>query len=313
MTGASGYVGSVLVPILLENGHKVIALDTFWFGDNLKDHPQLQKIHSDVRFVGEKDLPGLDAVIHLAAIANDPSVELDPGISWEIGCLGTLNICNIAKLKKVKSFILASSGSVYGIKEDSKVTEDLSLVPISVYNKVKMIKEKVVLSFSNDFRVVILRPATICGWSPRLRLDLAVNALTFDALDKKQMRIFGGNQMRPQLHIQDMVAAYCWALEQQNMVGVFNVGFENDSILEIAAKINKSIPSEIVVETSNDPRSYRLNSEKLLNTGYKQLKSTRDAINELKKLYESGELKSESINYNVEWMQQTVFSSKLKP
>jgi nucleoside-diphosphate-sugar epimerase len=312
VTGASGYVGSVLVPALLENGHDVVALDTFWFGDNLEDHPKLQKIHSDVRIVEEKNLPNFEAVIHLAAIANDPSVELDPGISWEIGCLGTLNICNIAKQKKVKTFILASSGSVYGIKEDAQVTEDLSLVPISVYNKVKMIKEKVVLSFLNDFRVVIFRPATICGWSPRLRLDLAVNALTFDALEKKQMRIFGGSQMRPQLHIQDMVAAYCWAIEKPEIVGVFNVGFENDSILEIANNIIQSIPADLVVEISNDPRSYRLNSDKLLNTGYRQLKSTSNAIDELKKLHEDGNLKCEAINLNVEWMQQTIFSSKLK-
>jgi nucleoside-diphosphate-sugar epimerase len=309
VTGGAGYVGSVLVPELIRNSHSVVVIDTFWFGDNLEDHQNLQKIKGDIRELKASDLPELDAVIHLAAVANDPSVDLDPVLSWEIGALGTLNLCNVAREKGVKTFILASSGSVYGINDSPKVTEELPLVPLSVYNKVKMIKERVVQSFSSEFRVVIFRPATICGWSPRLRLDLAVNALTFSALQKKKISVFGGDQMRPQLHIIDMVRAYTWALNNEKLKGVYNIGFENDSIIDIAKKVQSSIKSDIEVVPSNDPRSYRLDSSKLLEAGFAPEKNTHNAILDLKERYEQGTLTETDMNYNVNWMKSILKDS----
>ena len=306
VTGGAGYVGSVLVPRLLEAGHIVTVVDTFWFGDELKNHPNLSKRVADVRLIHPSDLPNIDVIIHLASVANDPSVDLNPTMSWEIGCLGTLNLCNIAKEKNVATFILASSGSVYGIKSEENVTEELSLVPISTYNKVKMIKEKVVLSFRDHFRVAVYRPATICGWSPRLRLDLAVNALTYDALQEGVIEVHGGSQMRPQLHIDDMVDAYIWALDVKEISGIFNIGFENDSILEIAKKVTKVIPSDIKIVGTNDPRSYRLDSSKLIATGFRPKKSTINAIEELKEKFVIGELDATSRNYNMRWMKEEV-------
>lgn len=302
VTGASGYVGSALVPKLLSEGFSVCAVDTFWFGDHLKEHKNLLKINADVRKLRPIDLPEIDGIIHLASVANDPSADLDPSLSWEIGGLGTRNICEIGMVKGIKVFILASSGSVYGIKSDLRVVEELELVPISVYNKVKMIKERICLSYQSDFRVVIYRPATICGWAPRLRLDLAVNALSFGALKNQEILVYGGSQMRPQLHIDDMVNGYIWAVKNNSLEGIYNIGFENDTILGIAQKVKSVIKSEIKIMGSNDPRSYRLDSNKLLETGFAPTKNTNDAIFELKVRYENGFIQESERNYNVNWM-----------
>ncbi len=310
VTGAGGYVGSVLVPALLREGYSVVALDTFWFGDHLQDHGCLIKIQGDVRSISKNEIPKFNSVIHLASIANDPSVDLDPILSWEIGTLGTLNILNIANDNRVETFILASSGSVYGIKDEENVTEDLDLVPISVYNKVKMIKEKIVEAFALKFRVVIFRPATICGYSPRMRLDLAVNALAFDALSKGTITVFGGDQMRPQLHIDDMIRAYIFALKNKNFSGVYNIGFENDSILKIAKKVQKFIDSEIIIAPSTDPRSYRLNSNRIQKTGFTPIKNSEDAIRELQKMYNEDKLNATESNYNVNWMKNLMLNGE---
>ena len=312
VTGGAGYVGSMLVPRLLNSGHNFIVVDTFWFGDQLEEHPRLSKKNGDVRFIKSEELPNIDVVIHLASIANDPSVDLDPTLSWEIGCLGTLNICNIARKKHVSTLILASSGSVYRIKSEKQVTEELTLLPISTYNKVKMIKERIALSFEASYRVVIYRPATICGWSSRMRLDLAVNALTFDAMDKGIIDVYGGSQMRPQLHIDDMVDAYLWAVETKELSGIFNIGFENDSILDIAKKVAQVIPAQIKILDTNDPRSYRLDSSKLLATGFHPKKTTLNAVQELKEKFQSGELISTDRNYNTKWMKEEVLSDSNK-
>ena len=312
VTGAGGYVGSSLVPKLLGSGNIVIAVDTFWFGDHLTDHENLVKIKCDVRDLRADDLPDINSIIHLAAVANDPSVDLDPTLSWEIGCLGTRNICEIGLLKSIDTFVLASSGSVYGIKSDPKVTENLELVPISVYNKVKMIKERIVLSYHESFRTVVYRPATICGFSPRLRLDLAVNALTISALTKSQITVFGGEQLRPQLHIDDMILAYEWALFNSEIQGIYNLGFENDSILKIAEKVQGVIPSEILITPSNDPRSYRLDSSKILETGFVPTKTSVNAIIELKEKFEKKQFNVDDSNYNVTWMTKLITNGQIR-
>ncbi len=178
VTGACGYKGSVLVPKLLKAGHQVVAFDIMWFGNFLDPHPDLTVVKGDVRNPDEIDLTGVDAIIHLSSVANDPCGDLDPKLTWEISCLATMQLADRAYRYGIKRFIYASSGSVYGVKEEEQVTEDLELLPISEYNKTKMCGERIVLSYKDDMVVQIVRPATVCGYSPRQRLDVSVNMLT---------------------------------------------------------------------------------------------------------------------------------------
>jgi len=302
ITGGAGYVGVELTKSLLLKGHSVQVVDTFWFGDNLKDHPNLIKIKTDIR---EFDLPGNlkkpDTIIHLASIANDPSADLSPELSWEIGCLGTLKVINWAISNNIENFLLASSGSVYGVSNESKVTEEIPLLPISIYNKVKMIKERIVLSYSDKMRVVILRPATVAGVSDRQRLDLAVNALTFSALDKGEITVFGGDQIRPHVHMKDLISAYEFFIDN-NYDGIYNVGFENTSIKDLGQQLSKITGAPVKVMQSNDPRSYRLNSDKLLGLGFTPKYKVVDAIADVMSAYQSGILMDNPIHYNVNWL-----------
>jgi nucleoside-diphosphate-sugar epimerase len=178
LTGACGYKGSVLVPKLLKAGHQVVAFDLMWFGNFLEPHPDLKVVKGDVRNPNDIDLSGVDAIIHLSSVANDPCGDLDPKLTWEISCLATMQLADRAYRHGIKRFIYASSGSVYGVKEEEQVTEDLELLPISEYNKTKMCGERIVLSYKDDMVVQVVRPATVCGYSPRQRLDVSVNMLT---------------------------------------------------------------------------------------------------------------------------------------
>lgn len=302
ITGGAGYVGTELAKKLLLAGYGVQVVDTFWFGDHLAEYPNLIKIKSDIRdFNIPTNLPIPSTIIHLAAVANDPSAELRPELSWEIGCLGTLKVLDWAVSNNVKHFILASSGSVYGISDEPKVTEEVQLLPISIYNKVKMIQERIALSFADKLRVVILRPATVAGISNRQRLDLAVNALTFSALDKNEITVFGGDQIRPHVHIKDLIRVYEFFLNN-NYDGVYNVGFENISINALSEQINKLIAAPIKVMQSNDPRSYRLNSEKLIGIGFDPKYKVVDAIEDLISAYEQGKLTDNPMHYNINWL-----------
>jgi len=306
ITGASGYVGSSLTPYLLKKGYKVKAIDTQWFGKNLKEHPHLEIYKSDIRDLDDSYFESIQSVIHLANIANDPGVELDPNLSWETNVLATQKLADLALKSGVDQFIYASSGSVYGVKEEPEVTEDLDLVPISVYNKTKMVSERVMLSYKESMKVHNIRPATVCGWSPRMRFDVSVNMLTYQALKNKKITVFGGDQVRPNIHIQDMIRVYAHFLENKNIIdsGNFNAGFENISILEIAEMISSLIPSEIAVTESNDPRSYRQNSDKLLSTGFKNEYAVRDAIKEITEKFESGKIKDKDEFYTVKTMKK---------
>lgn len=282
ITGASGYVGSVLTNYLLSKKFKIIAIDTQWFGINLKKHKNLKIIKKDYREINNNDLKKVDSIIHLANIANDPGAELNPQLSWNINVLGTMGLLELCKKNKVKQFIYASSGSVYGIKKERKVTENLSLLPISLYNKTKMIAERILMSYSKNMRIHIIRPATVCGYSNRLRLDVSVNMLTYQALKFKKITVLGGKQIRPNLHIQDMVRIYHHFLKNKKIPdGCYNAGFENTSIINLAKKIQKKLNCKIIIRQSNDPRSYRLNSDKLIKTGFKQKYFIEDGINEL--------------------------------
>ena len=304
VTGACGYKGTVLVPKLLGLGHEVVALDIMWFGNFLPPHPKLKVIQGDVRDIDAIDLSGMDAIIHLSSVANDPCGDLDPKLTWEISALATMQLADKAARKGVKRFIYASSGSVYGVKEEAQVTEDLELKPISEYNKTKMVGERVLLSYSDQMVVQIIRPATVCGYSPRMRLDVSVNMLTMQALTKGKITVFGGNQIRPNIHIDDITDCYLFLLEHPEVTGIYNAGFENISILDIANMVARHIPAEIVVTPSNDPRSYRVNSDKLLATGFKPKKKVEDAICEIIGKYREGVLKDEDRYYNLRSMQQ---------
>ncbi|NBW52028.1 MAG: SDR family NAD-dependent epimerase/dehydratase [Betaproteobacteria bacterium] len=303
ITGGCGFVGTVLTAKLLDDGHRITVVDTQWFGNHLKPHARLTVLKQDTRDVGSIPLAGVDVVIHLANIANDPGVELNPTLSWEVNVLATQQLADRAVRAGVKHFVFASSGSVYGVKDDPQVTEDLELVPISAYNKTKMVAERVLLSYTDAMQVHCIRPATVCGYSPRMRLDVSVNMLTMQALKNGKMTVFGGDQTRPNIHITDMVKVYRHFLANPKLPsGCYNAGFENISILDIAKKVAAKVPAEIVISASNDPRSYRQNSDKLLATGYVQTASVSDAIEDVIQKYKSGELVDNDQCYTVRWM-----------
>ena len=305
LTGGCGYVGTPLTQSLLDAGHSVTVVDLQWFGNHLAAHPNLTVIREDVRNVDRIPMAGMDVVMHLANIANDPCAELDSKLNWEVNTLATMFLVEKAIANKVPQFIHASSGSVYGVKEEPEVTEELSLVPISDYNKTKMISERVLLSYQDKIKVNIIRPATVCGYSPRMRLDLSVNMLTFQAVANKRITVFGGDQTRPNIHLKDMIRVYhhFLAVGKQH-TGIFNAGFENISILEIAQRATLHAPAEIIVTPSNDPRSYRLSSKKLLATGFAPQFTVEDGIIEVIAAYKDGRLRDNELCYNIKTMKK---------
>ena len=304
VTGGCGYKGSVLVPLLLADDHEVLSVDTQWFGNYLPEHPKLTNLQLDIRDTGSIPLEGVEAIIHLANIANDPAVELNPTLSWEVNVLAGQQLADRAVRAGVKQFIFASSGSVYGVKDEPNVTEDLTLVPISVYNKTKMVAERVFLSYQDQMQVHCIRPATVCGVSPRMRLDVSVNMLSYQALKNGRITVFGGDQTRPNIHIQDIADVYRHFLAHTEIEsGCYNAGFENISILDIAEQVKSKIGAEIVVSASNDPRSYRQDSSKLLATGFQPSHSVADAISEIADAFHQNALPDGDSCYTVKWMQ----------
>jgi nucleoside-diphosphate-sugar epimerase len=312
LTGACGYKGHILTPKLLSRGYEVIAFDLQWFGNHLKANKNLSVIKGDVRDINSIPLDGVDCIIHLSSIANDPCGDLNPKLTWEVSALATMQLADKAKRMGIKRFIYASSGSVYGVKEEAQVTEELELKPISEYNKTKMVGERVLLSYQDDMVVQIVRPATVCGYSPRMRLDVSVNLLTMQALSKKKITVFGGGQVRPNIHIDDITDVYLHLIDHPELTGVFNAGFENISILDIARLVTKYIPVEIAITESNDPRSYRINSDKLLATGYAPKKKVEDAVREIIEKYYEGILRDEDHFYNLRWMEKTVLGKGIE-
>lgn len=304
ITGGTGYVGTLLTETLLKEGHKITVVDTMWFGNYLEKHKNLTLIKTDILDIDSIPMEGIDTIFHLANIANDPTGDLNSKLTWEVNVLASKLLVEKAIKSGVKQFIYASSGSVYGVKEEDQVTEDLDLIPISDYNKTKMISERVFLSYKDQINTVIIRPATVCGYSKRMRLDVSVNMLTMQALTNKRITVFGGKQTRPNIHIQDMVNVYLHFLENNTLTGIYNAGFENISILDIAQKVSNTISAEIIISESNDPRSYRLNSDKLLLTGFKPQFTVQTAIDEITENYNKGILKDEDKYYNLKVMKE---------
>ena len=307
ITGGCGYVGTKLTQaVLAGTPHYVTVLDAQWFGNHLTPDPRLTLWETDIRKIDELDLSTFDTIFHLANIANDPSVDLNPYASWEVNVLAGMRLIDRASRQGVKQFIFASSSSAYGLKSEPRVTEDLELVPISEYNKTKMVAERVVMSYSGGMTTSIFRPATVCGYSPRMRLDVIVNLLTIQALTKGTMTVLGGDQTRPNIHIDDLVDLYLFAFERR-LAGVYNAGFENLKVRDIAALIAEQVDAEVRILPSNDPRSYAVCSDRLLDTGFAPKKDVATAVREMVAAYRDGRLKDEPVCYNVNWMKQHNF------
>jgi len=304
VTGGCGYVGTRLTEALLERtGFRVTVLDAMWFGNFLSPDPRLTVLEHDMRQIDTIDLSSFDTIFHLANIANDPAVELNPYASWDVNVLATMRLADRAARQGVKQLVFASSGSVYGVASGPRITEEMPLSPVSEYNKTKMVAERVVLSYAGSMVTTIIRPATVCGPSPRMRLDLTVNLLTMQALTNGAMTVFGGSQVRPNIHIDDLVQVYLFALDRR-LAGVYNAGFENLSVLEIAQRIAAQIPAAIQILPSNDPRSYRQCSDRLLAAGFAPAKGVDTAIDELAARFEAGTLRDDPSFHNVSWMKQ---------
>jgi nucleoside-diphosphate-sugar epimerase len=301
VTGGAGYVGAVLVPKLLAAGYRVRVLDLYLYGehvlDGVKDHPRLEQVKGDIRD-GEllkKVLPGCQAVIHLACISNDPSFELDPGLGKSINYDAFFGLVDISKASGVQRFIYASSSSVYGVKPGQDVTEELSLEPLTDYSKYKALCEEVLLAKrESGFTTLTLRPATVCGYSPRLRLDLAVNVMAAHAHYNRVIKVFGGGQMRPNLHIQDMTDLYLRTLEWKAEAidgRTYNAGYQNHTVGEIAL-IVKSVMGDdvgIVTTPTDDNRSYHVSSEKIRRElGFVPRHTIQAAVQELRAAFLAG-------------------------
>ncbi|MFH1884620.1 MAG: SDR family oxidoreductase [Planctomycetota bacterium] len=317
VTGGGGYIGSVLVPKLLRKGYRVKVLDTFWFGehalDAVKGNPNLTVVNGDIRDSDllRREIPDTDVIIHLAAISNDPSADLDPELTWAVNFHAVVELIKIAKASGVHRFINASSGSVYGVKDEPNVTEDLTLAPLTLYGKTKAEGEKVIRA-ANDasFTTVSIRPATVCGYSPRQRLDLTVNILTSHAIRKGEITVFGGQQMRPNIHNEDMVDLYTMLITAPaEKIGgeIFNAAYENYTVAEIAEMVRSVIGPNVSICTkgTNDNRSYHLSSEKLQRVlGYRPKYTIEDGVRDLARAFADG-LISDSDDpryYNVKWM-----------
>ncbi len=294
ITGGAGYVGSVLTPYLLSKGHKIKVLDLMIYGNTIEKKPNLNLIKGDIRDkkLVKKEMKNIDVVIHLACISNDPSFELNPKLGKEINLDSFEPLVQIAKSSGVKKFIYASSSSVYGIKKEKDVCEEMSLEPLTDYSKFKAECENILKNYkSNDFITTIIRPATVCGYSPRQRLDLVVNILTNLAYHKRKIKVFGGNQLRPNIHINDMVYAYERILvspESKINGEIFNVGFQNQSVDELADSVKKIIGNDVKIDkvSTDDNRSYHVSSlkiKKILNFTPKF--TIEDAISDLKKAF----------------------------
>ena len=320
VTGGAGYVGAVLVPKLLNNGFQVVVLDAMFFTDlglrPVQSNANLRVIVGDIRNASnvKEALNDVDAVIHLASISNDPSGDLNPKLTVEVNFNAAVALAKAAKALGVKRFVNVSTSSVYGIKDEGDVTEELSLEPLTIYSKTKADAEFLVMALASPkFSVVTIRPATVCGYSPRMRLDLSVNILTMHAITRGIITVFGGKQKRPNIHIDDITDYYVDLLKiPPNKIngGIYNAGYENYTIMEIAEMVRDIIGSEVKIEVAqtNDNRSYHVSSEKIKHElGLYPKKTLRDAVLDIKSASDEGKIDWNDIKfYNVKKMKQLI-------
>ncbi len=306
VTGGAGYVGGVLIPHLLSLGYAVTIYDIMFFSrEGLPNHPSLTVVEGDIRDTARlaRAFEGIDVVLHLACISNDPSFELDEAFSRTVNyeCFEPMVVA--AKEARVARFVYCSTSSVYGVSDSPDVTEGHPLVPLTFYNKYKGLCEPLLFKHqASDFTCVTIRPATICGYSPRMRLDLTVNTLTNHAVNARRITVFGGSQSRPNLHIRDMADAYQLMIEApaEKIAGeIFNVGYQNMTIARIAEVVREVVQEEfpergeveIVTTPSNDPRSYHINSDKVRRVlGYAPKRTVQDAVRDLCRAFREGRL-----------------------
>lgn len=320
VTGGAGYVGSALVPALLEEGYRVKVLDLYLYGENVlgavKRDRRLEQIKGDMRDVAllRRVIPGSEAVIHLACISNDPSFELDPDLGKSINYDAFIDLVRVSRDSGVRRFIYASSSSVYGIKKEHNVHEDLPLEPLTDYSKYKAMCEEVLMKErAPGFTTLIVRPSTVCGYSPRLRLDVIVNILTNHAVNDRRIKVFGGEQMRPNIHIDDMVRLYVDALKWSDEAidgKVYNVGYHNFKVREIAEMVRNVVGPDIDIVTTptDDNRSYHVSSERIRRElGFSAERSLEDAVRDLQDAFKAGLIcnsMSDDRYYNIKRMQR---------
>jgi nucleoside-diphosphate-sugar epimerase len=325
VTGGAGYVGAVLVPRLLTAGHRVTVLDLCLYGDDVfedsRDHPELVLIKGDLRHPAaiEKAVAGCDTVLHLACISNDPSFELDPGLGKSINYDAFRPLVQASKAAGVKRFIYASSSSVYGVKDEDRVTEDLPLEPLTDYSKYKALCEDILLEEQEPgFTVATIRPATVCGYSPRQRMDVIVNLLTNHAVVNRKIKVLGGDQLRPNIHISDMCRVYEMMLEapSETINGkIYNAGYHNSSVREIAETVRDLVAKDnelggemdLEVVPSDDNRSYKVDSQKIADDlGFVSQLTIGDAVRDLLAAFKDGRLKDTMTDpryHNIKLMQ----------
>ena len=316
ITGGAGYVGSVLVPFLLQKDYNITVLDLMIYGENtLPTHKNLKVIKGDIRNKSliKESIIGHNSVIHLACISNDPSFELNPNLGKSINLDSFRPFVDICRNSDIKRFIYASSSSVYGVKKEKDVHEKMTLEPLTDYSRFKADCEKILLEYqSSNFSTVIIRPATVCGYSPRQRLDVVVNILTNLAYHKRQISVFGGNQLRPNIHINDMAEAYNILLNapKEKVSGkIFNAGYENQSVQKLAETVKNVIGEDVkLINTqSDDNRSYHISSKKFTEElGFVTNYTVENAIYDLKKAFENNLLPnslSDERYFNIKRMQ----------
>lgn len=326
VTGGAGYVGGILIPKLIASGCSVRVIDLYLFGEHiwgeLDHHPRLEQFKGDIRDQAllKQVTPGCDSVIHLACISNDPSFELDPELGKSINFDAFEPLVRISKESGVKRFVYASSSSVYGVSEVPDVTEDHPLVPLTDYSKFKSLCESILLEQqSKDFTALVLRPATVCGYSPRQRFDLTVNILTNHAVNNGRITVFGGQQMRPNINIEDMTDLYLKVLELPDgkIAGkIYNAGYQNHTVRELAEMVKRVVEREmshgkkidIVTTPTDDIRSYHISSEKIKRElGFSPEHTVEDAILSLVRVFRAGKLPNSMTDpryFNIKTMQQ---------
>jgi len=321
ITGGAGYVGAVLTPRLLERGYHITVLDLMIYGEDvIKPHEHLTMVRGDIRDLDllKQIIAGHDIVIHLACISNDPSFELNPDLGKSINLDAFEPLVALSKRLGVSRFIYASSSSVYGVKQERNVHEEMSLEPLTDYSKFKATCESILMNFeSPNFTSVTIRPATVCGYSPRQRLDVVVNILTNLAFHKREISVFGGNQLRPNIHIDDMADAYIAVIEADvaRVSGqIFNVGTENQTVLELAETVRSVVGMDVrlVTSPSNDNRSYHISSKKIADMlGFVPSRSIAQASSDINRALEAGLLPNSLTDerfFNIKRMQSLKLS-----
>jgi len=329
LVGGGGYVGVELQRFLAESKYQVRVLDTFWYpngkwndsdGDFVN---QIEYLDGDIRDrdMVSQALKGMDACIHLACISNDPSYELNPNLGRSINFDSFSMFIEEINKSSVKALIYASSSSVYGVKEEENVTEELLCEPLTDYSKYKVMCEELALkSISKEICLTIARPSTVCGYSRRQRFDLVVNILTLSALTRSEINVDGGTQFRPNLHIKDMIAAYKLILEANPEIidrKIYNVAGENLTVLQIAQKVKSQMVNSCKVNIVPilDQRSYRVSGKKIATEiGFIPKYSVDEAITDIKQAYLSGKfLNIESeLYFNIKQMKLLLSNGTIK-